>query len=323
MPAGHLPRRVPRARTVDGGILLPGFVDAHVHLGLTDRPSDLAALRAGGVAGVDDLGWDPGVVADWPGTAPAPHVRVAGAFLTAPGGYPADRGWAPAAAVEPVASAEDAAVAVARQVAVGAAYVKVTLHTGGPVLDDAALAAVVRAAGTHGVPVVAHAEGRGQVERGRAAGGGRVAHTPWTERLPDEVVEAAAARQVWISTLDIHGWGAPDAEQERFREVALDNLRRFHTAGGRVAYGTDLGNGPLPVGLNVRELRALVDAGLQTAAVLRALTSRPVPGLATFLPGDPPDAGTGADELVGRLSDATVVVDPTTDATATTEEDPP
>ncbi|WP_415803552.1 amidohydrolase family protein, partial [Isoptericola cucumis] len=301
--AQGLPRRVPQARAVDGGTLLPGFVDAHVHLGLADP----LALRAGGVAGVDDLGWDRAVAAAWPGTSGFPHVRVAGAFLAAPGGYPADRAWAPAGAVDPVATPADAAPAVARQVAAGASYVKVTLHTGGPVLDDATLAAVVGAARAHRLPVVAHVEGPGQAERALEAGVGRLAHTPWTERLPDAVVEAAAERQVWVSTLDIHGWGAPDVGQERDREVALDNLRRFHTAGGTIAYGTDLGNGPLPVGLNVRELRALAEAGLQAPALLRALTSRPVPGLATFLPGAPPDAGTGSVDLVELLSRATVV----------------
>ncbi|WP_344250014.1 amidohydrolase family protein [Isoptericola hypogeus] len=297
-------------RATDGGTLLPGFVDAHVHLGLADP----LAVRAGGVAGVDDLGWDPAVAARWPGAPGYPHVRVAGAFLAAPGGYPTGRAWAPGGAVEPVASPDDAAAAVARQVAHGASYVKVTLHAGGPVLGDAALAAVVRAARAHGLPVVAHAEGPGQAERALAAGVDRLAHTPWTERLPDAVVEAAAVRQVWVSTLDIHGWGEPDAEQDRDREVALDNLRRFHTAGGTVAYGTDLGNGPLPAGLNVRELRALAAAGLESAALLRALVSRPVPGAATFVPGPPLDPRTDPDELVDRLADARVVRDPATPA---------
>ncbi|MCA5894011.1 amidohydrolase family protein [Isoptericola sp. NEAU-Y5] len=310
MMTTSLPRRVPRSRVVDGGFLLPGFVDAHVHLGLVDAAEGPAALRAGGIAGVDDLGWDPAVATGWLGAPGLPHVRVAGAFLAAPGGYPADRPWAPPSAVVPVASPEEAEAAVARQTRCGASYVKVTLHTGGPLLDDATLAAVVRVARARGVTVVAHTEGPGQVVRALKAGVDRLAHTPWTERLPDAVVEEAAVRQVWVSTLDVHGWGAPDARQEEQRETALDNLRRFHTAGGAVAYGTDLGNGPLPVGLNVRELRALCAAGLEVPAVLRALTSRPVRGLATFVPGAPFDASTGIDELTERLADATVVVDP-------------
>ena len=45
-----------------------------------------------------------------------------------------------------------------------------------------------------------------------------------------------------VSTLDIHGWGSDTPEIR----TALDNLSRFHAAGGRVVYGTDLGNGPIP-----------------------------------------------------------------------------
>jgi hypothetical protein len=66
------------------------------------------------------------------------------------------------------------------------------------------------------------------------------------------VAEAVEAGQAWVSTLDIHGYGTPSADQDR----AVDNLARFRAAGGRVLYGTDLGNGPLPPTLNLREDRA-------------------------------------------------------------------
>ena len=110
-----------------------------------------------------------------------------------------------------------------------------------------------------GLPVVAHCQGPGMVELALAGGVAALAHTPWTHRLDDEVVaEAVEAGQAWVSTLDIHGYGTPSADQDR----AVDNLARFHAAGGRVLYGTDLGNGPLPETLNLREVGLLVDAGL-------------------------------------------------------------
>jgi hypothetical protein len=40
-----------------------------------------------------------------------------------------------------------------------------------------------------------------------------------------------------------------------------------------VLYGTDLGNGPLPVGLNRREIEALLACGLTPDDVLAALTA--------------------------------------------------
>ena len=91
------------------------------------------------------------------------------------------------------------------------------------------------------LPVTAHAQGAGQVERALGAGFDELAHTPWI-RLSDDVIETAAARLRIVSTLDIHSYGRDTPEIR----AAIDNLRRFHAAGGTVIYGTDLGNGPDP-----------------------------------------------------------------------------
>ncbi|MEO7005472.1 MAG: amidohydrolase [Terrimesophilobacter sp.] len=246
------------------GTVLPPLTDAHVHLGLIDG----AALLAGGIAAVDDLGWNPDIARGWPDNPALPSVRFAGAFLTAPGGYPTDRAWAPSQCVAEVSSPETATAAIDAQLAVGASFIKITLNSdAGPVLDDSTLAALVSHAHTAGTTVVAHAEGIGQAERAFAAGVDRLAHTPWTERLDDDLVKSMAGSQQWISTLDIHGWGKYGADFA----TAQDNLRRFHRFGGTVVYGTDLGNGPLPLGVNLRELRALQDAGLDSDAVVRSI----------------------------------------------------
>ena len=245
-------------------MLHPVFADHHVHLGLIDA----AALPASGIGRVVDLGWSDDVVALASGAPVA--ASYAGRFVAAPGGYPAASRWAPPRCTTEVAEPRDAAAAVAHQVALGASVVKVTLNRdAGPVPDGSTLRAVVEAAGDAGLPVVAHCQGPGMVELGLAGGIAAVAHTPWTHRLDDEVVaEAVDAGQAWISTLDIQGYGTPSADQDR----AVDNLARFHAAGGRVLYGTDLGNGPLPPTLNLREIGLLLDAGLADDDLLAALT---------------------------------------------------
>jgi len=245
-------------------VLHPAFADHHVHLGLVD-PS---ALPASGIGRVVDLGWSDEVVGL--ATSSAVATSYAGRFVTAPGGYPGASRWAPPRCTSEVAEPREAAGAVAHQVALGASVVKVTLNRdAGPVPDGATLRAVVEAAADAGLPVVAHCQGPGMVELGLAGGIAAVAHTPWTHRLDDEVVaEAVEAGQAWVSTLDIHGYGTPSADQDR----AVDNLARFHAAGGRVLYGTDLGNGPLPPTLNLREIGLLADAGLSDDDLLAALT---------------------------------------------------
>lgn len=247
------------------GTVFPGFRDAHVHLQLVDA----AALFAGGLEEVYDLGAGPDATAGWHSPADRavagrPRIRFAGQFLTAPGGYPSDRAWAPAGSVREVTGPEGAAAAVSEQVCAGADFVKVTLNsTAGPVFDDDTLAAAVTAAHRLSRGVVAHVEGDGQAARALAAGVDVLAHTPWTERLDDALVHAAAVSMRWIGTLDIHR--GPQ------RDTAVDNLRRFHEAGGRVRYGTDLGNGDLPLGINGAEILGLLDAGLGHDAVVAAM----------------------------------------------------
>lgn len=271
------------------GTLLPGFRDAHVHLGLVDG----SALVKAGIAAVDDFGWDPDIARTWLTEATFPSVRYAGRLLTAPGGYPTEAGWAPKAAVEPVASSARAAAAVDRQLDAGASFIKVALNSdAGPVLDDPTLHAIVGHAHACGVTVVAHAQGTGQAARAYSVGIDRLAHAPWSEPLDEELLTAMARRQSWVSTLDIHGWGDYGPEFE----IAQDNIRRFAALGGRVVYGTDLGNGPLPLGINPRELRALTDAGLEPDALVAAIAGAgpTAVGRVAGRAGDPASAGDSA-----------------------------
>ncbi|MBF4769141.1 hypothetical protein ISU10_15340 [Nocardioides agariphilus] len=275
----------------------PVFVDHHVHVGLVD----LTGLADSGIGRVVDLGWNDDVVALAASAAVA--TSYAGRFVAAPGGYPRASGWAPPRCTSEVAEPRAAAAAVAHQVALGAALVKTTLNRdAGAVLDLSSLREVVGEATAAGLPVVAHCEGPGMVELALAGGVGALAHTPWTHRLDDEVVaEAVAAGQVWISTLDIHGYGAATPDQQR----AVDNLARFAAAGGRVLYGTDLGNGPLPEALNLRETGLLSEAGLDDDAVLAALTDPwPFTSVDDGLQTDVPD---GPEPFADRLAGAHVI----------------
>jgi hypothetical protein len=249
----------------DPGLQLPAFCDSHVHLGLLDP----GALAPNGIGRVLDLGWDPSIAATWlADTESHLAVDIAGALLTAPGGYPINSGWAPREAVREIPDAASADTEIARLHQLGARVAKICLNSeAGPVWDDDLLATVVRLAHSAGLPAVAHAQGTGQAERALTAGVDCLAHTPWTETLGDAVIKRMAGSMAWISTLDIHGWGTYGADFAR----AIGNLERFVAAGGSVYYGTDLGNGPLPVGLNRRELDALWGAGLDPVALVRSL----------------------------------------------------
>jgi hypothetical protein len=251
-------------------VLLPGFTDHHVHLQL--HPADvLEPLATGGFSRVIDLGGDPDALAVLAEPDPfAAALEFAGAFLTAPGGYPSDRAWAQSSWWRAIASADDAELAVAEQVAAGASRIKIALNAdAGPVWDDALLAEVVAEIRAAGLPVVAHVEGSGQAARAIEAGVDVLAHAPFSEVLPEAVVAQAVAQgQRWVSTLAIH--------EPAERANAVENVRAFRAVGGELLYGSDLGNSDpegtsQPLGLNPHELAALAEAGLDETAVLRAL----------------------------------------------------
>ena len=135
---------VQRARVPQlSGALMPGIIDRHVHLGLVDA----AALADTAVVEVHDLGWVPRIARGWKIDPPTGGlVRIAGPFLTAIGGYPVDRAWAPSGSVRELTGPADGIRAVEEAAAHGHDLIKLVLHSGGPLLDDATLVAVVRAA---------------------------------------------------------------------------------------------------------------------------------------------------------------------------------
>ena len=276
------------------GAVMPGIIDRHVHLGLVDA----AALAETAVVEVHDLGWVPQIARRWKIDPPTGGVvKIAGPFLTAVGGYPADRAWAPSESVRELTGPADGVRAVDDGVAHGHDLIKVVLHSAGPLLDDATLAAVVSAAHRHQTPVGVHAEGGGQARRAFEAGADILVHAPWTESLPDDLLRAMAGTMTWTSTFAIHA--AAD------RERAIDNARRFVRFGGRLNYGTDMGNGPTLAGPRPEENMAVGEAGLAGDALLASMTG-PAGGRlkaegALYAPLPVPD---GAAELAAWMNQA-------------------
>ena len=240
------------------GFLMPAVVDRHVHI----RLADAGAVLLGGVTAVRDLGWPADEIFPFADASELPSftgpvVRAAGPMLTAPGGYPTTDGWAPPGTGLEVRSPEHAADAVRALADRGAAAIKVSLNSqAGPTPSDGELAAIVETAHRRELPVTAHVQGAGQSERALGAGIDEFAHTPWTERLSDAFLGSAVKTMRIVSTLDILSYGEVTPELR----TACDNLVRFRAAGGVVVYGTDLGNGPIPPGIHVREALLLHEA---------------------------------------------------------------
>ena len=268
-PAGEVP--IPAdARRVDtrGLTLLPGFIDAHVHIGFYP-PMDVVA---GGVTTVRDLAWPPELIfplvessasADFEG----PTILAAGPMITVPGGYPEAAGWAPPGTGAPVTSADEAQEEVARAHDRGASVIKVALNPpAGPTMSLELLEAVVAAAHERGLKVTAHIYGLEELHKAIAAGVDELAHMLMSpEAIPDQTLQQMVDQDMAVvPTLSVR-YG-PD------RRGAIENLRRFIALGGRVVYGTDLGNaGPAP-GIDRREIEGMAKAGMGPVDIIRSAT---------------------------------------------------
>jgi imidazolonepropionase-like amidohydrolase len=250
------------ARVVDatGLVLLPAFVDAHVHLSVAGDVADVArAELRGGVAAVLDLGEPERLL---PLRTSPLRVQFAGPLLTAPGGYPT-RSWGANGYGLELSNPDGARAAVQRLAKAGARFAKLTFDARYPLLDAQVARAAADEAHRLGMLVVAHALDAAMVRRALDAGADVLAHTP-VEPLPDDLVVRIGERRAWvISTL--HAFGAAPA--------AIENLRRLRRAGARVAYGTDLGNEETAPGIDAEELTLLVKAGLSPVDVIAAATA--------------------------------------------------
>jgi len=253
-----------------GFTLIPGFIDSHVHIGLASPREVLG----GGVTTVRDLAWPPRDI--WPLAAESKHddwggpeVLAAGQMLTVPDGYPLRAAWAPSNTGRAIRSASEAREAVDEQADAGACVVKVALNDlVGPTLDAPSLEAIVETAHARGLRVTGHVHGLSELHKALDVGLDELAHMLMSpEQIPPTTINRmVSASMTIVPTLSCF-FGNDQT-------IAIDNLRAFLEAGGRVIYGTDLGNeGPRP-GIDPREVDALERAGLDGFNIVASATTR-------------------------------------------------
>jgi imidazolonepropionase-like amidohydrolase len=304
-PAAGLPDGSDRIEAFDfpGATLLPGLVDAHVHLVASGGP-DLAAdvpkteaermlaavvnarrqLEAG-VTLVRDLG-SPGAEAVLVGRAveagevPGPRVVASGPAVTMTGGHIPYLGRV-------TDGVEAMRAAVRANLALGARCIKV-VATGGvltpgvdprePAYTQPELDALVDEAHRLGLTVAAHAIGEGGVVAALRAGVDSVEHGMFLDQRAIDLFLETGAR-LSATFLAPHGILAgptvPGWIKDRARPAAEAQARSFRaavSAGVPAVAGTDAGTPDNPHGGIAREVAFMAEAGLDVLLAVKAAT---------------------------------------------------
>lgn len=242
--------------------ILPGFINTHVHNAY--NASYLQMWAQAGVTTVRDLGERLGRpyfdTRDRLGTDPHnARLIAAGPLVTVPGGYPIAGNHFSSLTVT---SPENAREKIEQLIDDGADVIKITLTSGqAPSLSPEVAATIVETAHERGIPVTAHATTAADLRRALDADVDDVAHIA-VDRVSDKVIRQMVDAGVsWVPTF------------EPLENRGQDNLRRFIEAGGRVALGNDSGYlAGIEVGMPMREIQALYDAGLTPMQIIVAST---------------------------------------------------
>jgi len=301
------------AQVIDaqGGTILPGFINAHVHGSYSEQI--LAAWAQGGVTTVRDLSTSPlssvFKYRDQVNTQPQyARLVAAGPMVTVPGGYPIAY-WGASALT--VTSPQEARQKVTQLLDDGADVVKIALESGAifgqkmAMLSPEEAATIVQVAHTRGTVVSVHVSVSPDLARALDAGVDDIAHMV-TDELPAELIQRLVkADTYWVPTLEL--WMGVG-----LRGRVVDNLRRFVAAGGKVALGTDYQGAPnvrFDLGMPIHEMEFMQQAGMTPMQIIVAGTKN-----AAHVCNRERDLGTIE---VGKIADVLVVAgDPLRDIQA-------
>lgn len=314
-PARDADQPAGEVKDLSGGVVMPGLVDAHVHLfrtsGADPRGVYLAATDderratgrrnahealAAGVTTVRDLGGPADLLAELAEVTRrdetgGPTIVWAGAPITRPGG---DDHYFGGEATDVVAAQQ----IVDRQVASGAGVVVMVVSGGGLTpgtsparveLDRDVMEAVCARSASLGVPVVARCHATAGMVACVEMGVATIEHASFLDadgavrfdaavaaRLVDAGVSVGPtlfAAQQALARYRRSGVVNPDDAYALSRlEARTDNFRRWLASGVTIAAGSASGYLGVPASALVDEAIAYAEAGMTTAAVLRAIT---------------------------------------------------
>ncbi|KLO31359.1 amidohydrolase [Mycolicibacter heraklionensis] len=268
------------AEIVDGagGVLLPGLIDAHIHLHDIETLQRMCAY--GVTTALDMATWPSARVDGLRHQHGCTDIRSAGTPATTSGSTHSHIPGFPAAGF--VDTPDAAAQFVAERIDAGSDYIKIIADSPGP--DQSTMDALVIAAHDRGKQTIVHATATPTFAMAVTAGADMITHVPLDHPLDASIIgRMAAAGTLAIPTLTMmEGIAAKiGAVAGLDYAAARSSVTAMYEAGIPILAGTDANATP-GVPFSPRhgeslhhELELLVDSGLSTTDALRAATSLP------------------------------------------------
>jgi imidazolonepropionase-like amidohydrolase len=259
---------------VQGGAILPGFINAHVHNAYSY--TNLVLWAIAGVTTVRDLGAPCSDSDDCQMylkardnlNAQPKNARLVavGPLVTVPNGYPlAFQNFASLTITSP----NDAQQKVGQLLDDGADGIKIVIESGFPTLSFEETTAIVAIAHERHTWVSVHLTFSVDLEQAVKAGVDDVAHVV-IDPLPEEWLQRMIADDIYlVPTLKaMEILNLPSRPHDE-----VTNLHRFVAAGGKVALGSDAGYiQGLKVGMPLDEILELKAAGMTPMQIIVAAT---------------------------------------------------
>jgi len=305
-----------------GYTVLPGLIDTHTHITDYGENGNIAeplmhsqaetalhatlnarlTLRAGFTTVRDvgtyrpltDVALRDAINAGW---VEGPRMKVAGAYITVPGGGGDLSGFAPDIALPDsmrigvVTSADDTRLKVRylfqhhvdfiKLIATGA-VLQAGTEPGAQELSEAEMRAAVEEAAQYGSYAIAHAHGAAGIKSAIRAGVRSIEHA---SLIDDEGIRMAKAKGVWLS-MDIyngdyiatygkeHGWPAEELRKnDETTATQRAGFRKAVKAGVHITFGTD--EGVYPYGENAKQFPYMVRYGMTPMQAIQSATIEP------------------------------------------------
>lgn len=280
---------------IKGKTILPGIINAHAHVFYFHIKDgypqySLENWAKSGVTTILDLayGEDARIYSHVKSLMKKPEstrLLTSGPMLTEPQGYPVAKWEAESGFIE-LKSTEHAQKTVENLIKAGAPVIKFSREGGAvwqdvfPVMDDDKLKAIVETAHKYNKKVAAHVLWSSDLEKVLDAKVDIIAHMI-NNLLTDDLIERMVEKNVYITpTIEVFyqatfAFTAKPRKSPYLKNI-INNLRKFHAAGGKVALGTDFfGNGHdknIQFGMPTVEMGFYLEAGMSPMEVIVSAT---------------------------------------------------